>query len=93
MNNKEKFQLVVKFLDKLIKEKSASNVSVNEYENYSVNYIVKHDDEKTEDESYGVSVYKNTLRFWGSNSFGMKFELDEEQIIELKFKINQLLKI
>lgn len=93
MNNKEKFQLVVKFLDKLIAEKSESNVNSNDNESYSVNYVVRYDDEKIRDEYYGVSVYKNTLRFWKSESFGMKLDLNEEQIIEFKFKINQLMAI
>ena len=93
MGNKEKFQLVIKFLDKLITDKSATNVNSNEYGNYSVNYVVRFDDEKTRDEYYGVSVYKNILRFWNSDSFTMQVELTEEYMIEFKYKLNQLLKI
>ena len=93
MDNKGKFQLVIKFLDKLIAEKSATNVNSNEYGNYSVNYVVRFDDEKIRDEYYGVSVYKDTLRFWNSDSFTMKIELTEEYMIEFKYKLNQLIKI
>ena len=93
MDDKEKFQLIIKFLDKLIIEKTEVNVNYNEYGNYSVNYIVRSDDEEIGNEYYGVSLYNNSLRFWNSDSFGMKMDLMEDQIVEFKYKINQLMKI
>ena len=90
MDNKEKFQLVIKFLDKLITEKSASSVNISDYGNLSVNYCKRYDDDKIRDEYYGVSSYNDSIRFWKSEEFGFTLKLDEIQSVEFKYKMNML---